>query len=194
MINPFRSEAEAYRFLLLSVGYFAAIAIAALAIGKWLATAAFSAVGLLITLVGAAISLQMLPLQQIGLSLEFDLGDGAAVLGDLLPLSFLAAGMQVLGASFARSFREAQTYLSLFSSFLPMLPALFLMLYPERAAEWMTAVPVLGQQALLTEVLRGEPTDVRLFVLAGGLALAVGGLCVWATARLFEREKIIAGP
>jgi hypothetical protein len=35
MINPFRSEAEAYRFLLLTVGYFAAIAIAALAIGKW---------------------------------------------------------------------------------------------------------------------------------------------------------------
>ncbi len=33
MINPFRSEAEAYRFLLLSVGYFAAIAITALAIG-----------------------------------------------------------------------------------------------------------------------------------------------------------------
>jgi hypothetical protein len=35
MINPFRSEAEAYRFLLLTVGYFAAIAIAALAIGTW---------------------------------------------------------------------------------------------------------------------------------------------------------------
>ena len=35
MINPFRSEAEAYRFLLLTVGYFAAIAIAALAIGPW---------------------------------------------------------------------------------------------------------------------------------------------------------------
>jgi hypothetical protein len=35
MINPFRSEAEAYRFLLLTVAYFAAIAIAALALGKW---------------------------------------------------------------------------------------------------------------------------------------------------------------
>jgi nucleotide-binding universal stress UspA family protein len=35
LINPFRSEAEAYRFLLLTVGYFAAIAIAALTIGKW---------------------------------------------------------------------------------------------------------------------------------------------------------------
>jgi hypothetical protein len=35
MINPLRSEAEAYRFLLLSVGYFAAIVIAALAVGRW---------------------------------------------------------------------------------------------------------------------------------------------------------------
>jgi len=35
MINPLRSEAEAYRFLLLTVGYFAAIALAALVIGTW---------------------------------------------------------------------------------------------------------------------------------------------------------------
>ena len=35
MINPLRSEAEAYHFLLVSVGYFAAITIAALAIGAW---------------------------------------------------------------------------------------------------------------------------------------------------------------
>jgi hypothetical protein len=42
MINPFRSEAEAYRFLLLTVGYFAAIAIAALALGKWAGLAVFA--------------------------------------------------------------------------------------------------------------------------------------------------------
>jgi nucleotide-binding universal stress UspA family protein len=35
VINPLRSEAEAYRFLLLSIGYFAAIAVAALVIGEW---------------------------------------------------------------------------------------------------------------------------------------------------------------
>jgi nucleotide-binding universal stress UspA family protein len=33
--NPFRSEAEAYRFLLLTIGYFGAIVIATLAGGKW---------------------------------------------------------------------------------------------------------------------------------------------------------------
>ena len=41
MINPFRSEAEAYRFLLLTVGYFAAIVIATLAVDKWAGLAVF---------------------------------------------------------------------------------------------------------------------------------------------------------
>jgi hypothetical protein len=49
VINPLRSEAEAYRFLLLTVGYFAAITIAALAIGTWAGVTVF----VLLTLVGA---------------------------------------------------------------------------------------------------------------------------------------------
>ena len=35
MLNPFRSESEAYRFLLLTVGYFAAIVLAAVVLGRW---------------------------------------------------------------------------------------------------------------------------------------------------------------
>ncbi len=40
--NPFRSEAEAYRFLLLTVGYFALIVVAA-AIATWLGVVVFIA-------------------------------------------------------------------------------------------------------------------------------------------------------
>jgi hypothetical protein len=50
VINPFRSEAEAYRFLLLTVGYFAAIVIAALAIGHWAGLTVF----IVLTFAGAA--------------------------------------------------------------------------------------------------------------------------------------------
>jgi hypothetical protein len=46
--NPFRSEAEAYRFLLITIGYFAAIVIATLAGGRWVGFAVFVA----LTLVG----------------------------------------------------------------------------------------------------------------------------------------------
>ena len=41
MINPLRSEAEAFRFLLGSLAYFAAIVIAAVAGGRWVGLAAF---------------------------------------------------------------------------------------------------------------------------------------------------------
>ena len=42
MRNPLRSEAEAFRFVLLAVGYFAII-VAAAAIDTWLGVAAFAA-------------------------------------------------------------------------------------------------------------------------------------------------------
>ena len=47
MINPFRSEAEAYRFLWLTVGYFALIVIGAF-VNRWLGLGIF--VGLMILL------------------------------------------------------------------------------------------------------------------------------------------------
>jgi hypothetical protein len=50
--NPFRSEAEAYRFLLLTVGYFALI-VAAAAIATWLGVAVF------VALTAAAVGLWM---------------------------------------------------------------------------------------------------------------------------------------
>jgi hypothetical protein len=39
--NPFRSEAEAYRFLLVTIGYFGLIAIASLVFGRWVGLAVF---------------------------------------------------------------------------------------------------------------------------------------------------------
>jgi hypothetical protein len=41
LANPFRSEAEAYRFLLVTIGYFAAIVLATLVAGRWVGLAVF---------------------------------------------------------------------------------------------------------------------------------------------------------
>lgn len=43
MINPLRSEAEAFRFLIASIGYFGAIVIASLAGGRWVGLGVFIA-------------------------------------------------------------------------------------------------------------------------------------------------------
>ena len=43
MINPLRSEAEAFKFLIASIGYFGAIVIASVAGGKWAGLSVFIA-------------------------------------------------------------------------------------------------------------------------------------------------------
>ena len=50
MINPLRSEAEAFKFLIASIGYFGAIVIASLAGGKWVGLGVF--VGLSAAVIG----------------------------------------------------------------------------------------------------------------------------------------------
>jgi hypothetical protein len=48
--NPLRSEADAYRFLILVVGYFAAIAVASILGGKWAGLAVFIVLTVTVTL------------------------------------------------------------------------------------------------------------------------------------------------
>ena len=48
MINPLRSEAEAFRFLIASIAYFGAIVIAAVAGGKWVGLSVFIALSAIV--------------------------------------------------------------------------------------------------------------------------------------------------
>jgi sodium transport system permease protein len=114
------------------------------------------------------------------------------VLVATLPLAFFASGLQVLVASFARSFKEAQSYISLLI-LLPMIPSIIAQLYSLGNKWWMAPIPALGQQVLLTEVLSGESVSLLSFLASGASSLLLGLLCVWVTAKLFQREHIVFG-
>jgi sodium transport system permease protein len=112
----------------------------ALVLGKWLAAVVFAAVAVVLTL---------------GLTLHLGLGAAVGILAATWPLALMAAGLQILVASFARSFKEAQTYLSLLM-LLPMLPSFIASLWELGDAPWMIPVPALGQQVILARVIGGE--------------------------------------
>ena len=73
----------------------------------------------------------------------------------MLPLVLLIVIAQILVTAFARSPREAQTHLGLLQ-LLPIIPSVVLSLLPVKAALWMYAVPLLGQQLTIMQLLRGE--------------------------------------
>lgn len=159
-------------------------------IGKWLAAALFSVTGLVLVMGGNLYAMNLVPLEQLGVS--FLIGP-AEVLGMLLvtvPIAFFATSLQIFVGLFARSFKDAQVYIGLMS-LLPMLPYFYNMMNTEGRELWMSFVPMLGQNMLLTDVLSGRPPALL------DMALAVLALLFWSmvfvslATRMLKRERII---
>ena len=164
----------------------------AIVVGKWLVTVAFASVGIVLVLAGTLFMLRRMPLEDLGVRLDVGGLEVVAILAGVVPLAFLASGMQLLVSTFARSFKEAQTYASLLM-FMPMIPGMAATVGALPNEAWMVVVPSLGQQMLLTQVLGGEDPGLALFLAAGVASLVLGLLCVVVTARLFQHERIVFG-
>ncbi len=160
-----------------------------LVLGKFAATVLFGAGGVAATLGLLVLTLDFVPLDR--LSLRIELASAVApVFGLLLPVAFLAGALQLLVASGSRSFKEAQIVLSLVL-FIPTLPGLIFSVNPMETPDWMQAVPVLGHQLLVTDLIVGEPVSsswAAALVLSSLLAAA---LLLLVTAWLYKREAVV---
>jgi sodium transport system permease protein len=164
----------------------------AIVAGKWVAAVLMTLLAVVVSLSGFLVALSRVPLQDLGVKVHLGPVEVATLLGILVPLMLAAAGLQMLLATFARTFKEAQTYVSLLT-FIPMLPGVAITLHPIKSVGWMMMVPALGQTLLVTDVLRGEGVPVAMLLLAGAGALAAAAVCVSVTIRLFGQERIVFG-
>lgn len=163
-----------------------------LVLGKWLATSVLSGTSLLLTLLTAGIALRRAPLEDLGIVMNFGADQAALVVLVMLPVAGLAAGLQLLIATFARSFREAQTYLSVLT-LAPMLPGVLLTVMPLDQASWTMWVPILGQQQVLMDVIRGDAIGLAAIVVPSVIVTVLALVAVRVTAWLFGRERIVFG-
>ena len=160
--------------------------------GKWLAVAVATLAAVLVSLVGFTAALEFVPLQNLGVRFHFT---GPVLLGLLaacVPMALFAAALQMTLAFFARSFKEATTYLSLLMM-VPLLPAVFFAVQPVKSALWMMLIPVVGQTLLMGDAMRGEPSPAGWYALAAITSLASAALLLAWAARLLRSEKIVFG-
>src|SRR5690606_39870482 len=115
----------------------------------------FSVTGLVLVTGLNLFALSRVPREALGVSFAL----GAAGLGGILlvtvPLAFFATSLQIFVGIFARSFKDAQVYISLMA-FLPMLPYFYNIMNTTGREAWMGLVPMLGQNMLLTDVVSGR--------------------------------------
>jgi sodium transport system permease protein len=158
--------------------------------GKWGAAMTFAALGLTVTLISTALALMPVPLETIGMRISLTPVVLLQLMLVCLPLAAFAAAVQLLVATFATSFKEAQTTLSL-TLMAPMLPGLLQTLSPVRQAEWMFALPMLSQQLLLTEVIRTGNTPLAHAGLAAATTLLAAALALGTMTALLNRERTL---
>lgn len=164
----------------------------AVVLGKWLAVVAATMAAVLISLAGFELAIARVPLQDLGVKFHLGLPEALGLLAACLPLCLFAAALQMTLALFARTFKEAQTYLSMLMM-VPIVPATFLSLQPIKSTLWAMLVPVLGQTLLMSDVLRGERAPAGWFALAAlSSGACAAALLAWA-ARLLRSEKIVFG-
>jgi len=162
---------------------------AQIVLGKLGATFGFAMVSMMLSLVAFAVAFQYVPLDRLGMKVEF--GASLILRAGLLmvPLALVFAALQTVVAAYAKSYREAQTYLSLLM-LLPMIPSVLLMVSPMKGETWMSATPLLSQNLLIMELARGESVALMDFALSFGCTLALGVAVVWLAVRIYHREAL----
>jgi sodium transport system permease protein len=123
--------------------------------GKIAATVVFMLLSLALTLVGFVVSMQFMPLDQLGMSSGFTLGTAVVAFFLLLPFALLGAVLMTLVASFTKSIKEAQTYLGLLL-LVPTLPVAIASIMNVRATPLLMWVPSMSQHLMITAFIKQE--------------------------------------
>jgi sodium transport system permease protein len=160
--------------------------------GKWLAAWSFACAVAALTLAGFVLAASLYAGKRVAALMTFGTPELGLFLAMVVPLAAMTAAVQMLISTYGRSYREAQTYVSYLATLVSFVPLVVLFSGLKDAA-WQLVVPVLGQQVVLTRIVRGEALGWADWAVPSLVALAIAAACVVGVARLLGDERIVFG-
>jgi len=147
-------------------------------------------ISLTITLTAFSICLKFVPLEELGMTTNFGPAVAAKMLLLAAPFVLLGASLMTVVASFTRSYREAQSWLT-FVLLVPTMPIIVAGLLSVRSSMTLMMLPSMSQHLLMTSLLRDEPVPASYVLVSVTSTLVLGGLLAWIAGRLYRRESIL---
>src|SRR5271156_775666 len=166
------------------------VARSALVGGKILATCAYMCLSLAISLTAFVFVFRFVPLERLGMSANLGVGTALEFFAICLPFVPLGATLMTLVASFTRSYREAQTYLTSVL-LVPTLPIAFASISSLRTKSSLMLIPSLSQHLLMTSILKDEPIAPLDAAVSASSALLLAAFLFGLTARHWRRETLL---
>ena len=163
---------------------------AAIVLGKYGATLAFVALSVVLTATSVWLLFRLFPVELLGGQVRFD---GPTVFRGLAlasPLAPFVAALLITVSAWARSTKEAQTYLGLLMV-IPMAPFFLLQFLSLGATAATVSLPMLGQYLLIERATLGEPIPALHVALSVLGTLGAAALLLWIACRLYARERVL---
>jgi len=158
--------------------------------GKILATCAYMCISLALSLTAFVCVFRFVPLERLGMSANLGAGTALILFAICLPFVPLGAALMTFVASFTRSYREAQTYLTTVL-LIPTLPIAFASIYSLKTQSSLMLIPSLSQHLLMTSVLKDEAVAALDVWMSAASSLAVALVLMVLTARHWRRETML---
>jgi sodium transport system permease protein len=163
-----------------------------LAIGKWFAVSALNLLAVTASLIGFLIALQFVPLAKLGVPFNFGAREFSGFMAVLIPFAFMVPAILLAMGAAGKTAKEAQSSLSMGASLVGMLP--LISFFRQTQPPWWDAwVPVNGQYATLSKVLRSETIPSIDWVAMWAIPVVVIVLGLFAFSKRLGDEKMLAG-
>ena len=166
------------------------VSVLQLVISKTVAVSIFGMLGLILTIIVSKFVYPFVPWQELGFSVDIS---GSFVLGALLAgfsVAIFAASMQLFVSFMAKSFKEAQTYIS-FVMFVPIAMSYAATL--DFAVEELRWAPVSGQLQALIDLAKGKEIPLLQLAVSCLSTLIISLALIFGMERLLKSEKIVFG-
>jgi sodium transport system permease protein len=157
--------------------------------GKVAASTAFALSSLALTLLLYLIGFKLIPLEQFGMKLALNASGCIFLFFLLVPLALVASAAQTTLAAFSKSFREAQSQVSLLM-LIPALPSMMLAINPIKPLMWFYAVPFFGHNFIIERIVRGEPVEMLPALIATGSSIVLALVLLVLASRMYQRESL----
>jgi sodium transport system permease protein len=158
--------------------------------GKLMATTSFALLTLALGLIAFVYAMGFLPVEEMDMALSLDFRLAALAFLLVAPAALLAAALLTILAAFAKSFREAQSYMGMVI-IIPMIPSMWILVDPTRTETWMTLIPLLSQNVLILELVRGEPVNWLWYGLSIGSTSLLALVLAVIAGTLYNRPRFI---
>ncbi|NRD30348.1 ABC transporter permease [Shewanella sp. DC2-4] len=161
-----------------------------LVLSKIIAVSLFALLGLVLILLVSKIAYAFVPWQELGFSVNITTEFMALMLVVGIPVALMAACLQLFVSFMAKTFKEAQSYLTMVL-FVPL--ALSMAASYNIAPDMLQWLPVSGQQQALMDFIKGKDLPMLQLLVSTLGTLAIAILLAFGMERSLKSEKVIFG-